>query len=401
MTTVAQNQPETVAEREHRLYMPTFKRQPLTLVRGDGCYVWDDGEKRYLDLVAGIAVNVLGHCHPSLVHALEEQGRTLVHTCNLYYTLPQLDLAELLIKLTGMDQVFFTNSGAEANEAAIKLARKYGKRYKNGSYGIITADASFHGRTMATLAATGQPKYQAPFTPLPPGFSHVPFNDYDALEKATNSDTVAVMLEPVQGESGIHPADEHYLRAVRDHCNRQGLLLILDEVQSGIGRTGTFLASQGYGVEGDVITLAKGLCGGLPGGAVLARGKASCFEPGDHGSTLGGNPLVMAVGLATMRALLDLRIMEQVQSTGAYFLSQLRDLKQRHPLIAAVRGRGLMLAFDLTAARAAELVDQARREGLLLNNTGPATIRIVPPLTLTPAQIDEAVGMLDGVLARL
>ena len=244
MTSIA-NQLTTIAEREHQVYMPTFKRLPLVIVRGEGCYVYDQDGKKYLDLVAGIAVNVLGHGHPAVVRTLAEQGARLIHTSNLYYTVPQIEFAELLVRLTDMDQVFFTNSGAEANEAAIKLARKYGKRYRNGAFGIITAKASFHGRTLATLAATGQEKYQAPFTPLPPGFTHVPLNDLEALRAATNTETVAVMLEPVQGESGIHPAGEEYLRAVRRHCDEHGLLLILDEVQSGVGRTGTFLAPRG------------------------------------------------------------------------------------------------------------------------------------------------------------
>jgi acetylornithine/N-succinyldiaminopimelate aminotransferase len=401
MTNLADSRLADLAAREHRVYMPTFKRQPVLLVRGQGCYVWDDAGTRYLDLVAGIAVNLLGHCHPAVVRAMTEQSATLVHTSNLYYTVPQIEFAELLTKLTGMDQVFFTNSGAEANEAAIKLARKYGKRYRNGAFGIVTARASFHGRTMATLAATGQEKYQAPFTPLPPGFTHVPFNDIDALRGTTTPDTIAVLLEPVQGEGGIYPADAEYLQAVRRHCDEHGLLLILDEIQSGLGRTGTFLAGEGYGVQGDIVTLAKGLCGGLPGGAVLARGQASCFEPGDHGSTMGGGPLVMAVGLATVHTLLAEGLMENARTVGAYLLDQLRALQTRHSQLTAVRGRGLMVAFDLRAGVAAALVDRSREAGLLVNNTSTTTVRMVPPLTLTTAQVDQAIAILDTVLASL
>lgn len=396
---MAHDQLADIVEREHRVYMPTFKRQPVLLVRGEGCYVWDDAGTRYLDLVAGIAVNVLGHAHPAIVGALAEQGSTLIHTSNLYYTRPQIELAELLVGLTGMEQVFFTNSGAEANEAAIKLARKYGKRYRDGAFGIITARASFHGRTLTTVAATGQEKYQAPFTPLPPGFSHVPYNDLEALRAATTSQTVAVMLEPVQGESGIHLAEERYLQAVRTHCDEHGLLLILDEVQSGIGRTGTFLAAEQYGVRGDVVTLAKGLCGGLPAGAALARGTASCFEPGDHGSTLGGNPLVCAAGLATLRAILDQGLMEHARVVGAYFLDRLRDLQREQPQIVAVRGRGLMLALDLARVEAPLVVDRAREHGLLVNATGPTTIRMVPPLILSREQVDEGLAILAAALA--
>lgn len=390
-----------IMTREHRVYMPAFKRQPVVLVRGEGCYVWDEDGQRYLDLVAGIAVNVLGHGHPALLKALADQASTLIHTSNLYYTRPQVELAELLVELTGMERVFFTNSGAEANETAIKLARKFGKQHRGGAYGIITAWQSFHGRTMATLAATGQEKYQKPFSPLPPGFTHVPFNDIEAMRQATRDDTVAVMLEPVQGEGGIHPADPDYLHAVRAWCDQRGLLLILDEIQSGVGRTGTFLAAQGYGVQADIVTLAKGICGGLPAGAALASGDASSFEPGDHGSTMGGNPLVCAAGLATLRALADERLMENAAEMGAYLLGRLSALQAECQAIAAVRGRGLMVALDLVEPAAARLVSLARERGLLLNNTGPHTVRMVPPLTIRPEQIDEAIGIVRECLVLL
>jgi len=391
----------TLAEREHAVYMPVFKRQPLVLVRGEGCYVWDDEDRKYLDLVAGIAVNVLGHCHPALVKAIADQARVLLHVSSLYYSVPQVEFAERLTRVTGMDHVFFGNSGAEANEAAIKLARKYGKLHKGGSYEIITAVQSFHGRTIATLAATGQEKYQRPFSPLPPGFVHVPYNDFAALQQAVSAATVAVMLEPVQGEGGIHPATAEYLQAVRALCLERDLLLIFDEVQSGIGRTGTFLAAQGYGVVPDIVTLAKGLCGGLPCGAVLARGKASCFEAGDHGSTQGGNPLACAAGIATMQAILDEHLMENASSMGSYFLSGLETLQTSHHNVAAVRGRGLMLGLDLVHDGAAGLVAAARQRGLLVNNTGPRTIRMVPPLILTRDQVDAALETLDVVLGEL
>lgn len=401
MSTLSASALEAIVEREHTVYMPTFKRQALLLERGEGCYVWDDAGNRYLDLVAGIAVNVLGHAHPAIVSALVDQGGALIHTSNLYYTRPQIEFAELLTGLTGMERIFFTNSGAEANEAAIKLVRKYGKRHRNGAFGIITARRSFHGRTLATVAATAQEKYQAPFTPLPAGFTHVPFNDIEALRNATTDETVAVLLEPVQGEGGIYPADEEYLRAVRRHCDEHGLLLVLDEVQSGIGRTGTFLAAQGYGVRGDIVTLAKGICGGMPAGAVLASGDANCFEPGDHGSTMGGNPLACAVGLATIRTIVDRGVMDNARTTGAYFLRALLDLQAAQPLVCAVRGRGLMLAIDLAEPVAPKVVDRARERGLLINATGPATLRMVPPLILTPAQVDDAIALLSGAIAAL
>jgi predicted acetylornithine/succinylornithine family transaminase len=391
----------TIAEREQQVYMPTFRRQPVVLVRGEGCYVWDDQGRRYLDLVAGIAVDVLGHSHPRLVRAIAEQAGTLIQVSNLYYSVPQIELAEMLVRLTGMDQVFFANSGAEANEGAIKLARKFGKTRRDGAFEIITAVHSFHGRTLATLSATGQVKYQQPFTPLPQGFTHVPYNDLDALRAATTKDTVAIMLEPVQGESGIHAAAGGYLRAVREWCNDNGLLLILDEIQSGVGRTGTFLAAQGYGVEPDVVTLAKGMCGGLPAGAVLARRQFSCFEPGDHGSTLGGNPLVCAAGVATLDTIEEERLMENAARVGSAFLRGLESLQKKHGQVRVVRGRGLMLALDLHEPRAGELVDRAREQGVLVNSTGPCTIRMVPPLVLHVDQVEEALDVLDRVVGAL
>jgi acetylornithine/N-succinyldiaminopimelate aminotransferase len=383
---------------EHDVYMPTFKRQPMVLARGEGCYVWDEDGKRYLDLVAGIAVNVLGHGHPALVQAVRDQAGTLMHTSNLYYNRPQVEFAEMLVKWTGMEKVFFTNSGAEANETAIKLARKFGKQHRGGAFAIITATMSFHGRTLTALAATGQPKYQAPFTPLPPGFTHVPYNDIEAIRKATTDQTVAVMLEPIQGESGIHPADPQYLLDVRAWCDERGLLLILDEIQSGIGRTGTYLAGQGYGVRGDIVTLAKGMCGGLPAGATLANGDASSFEAGDHGSTMGGGPLVCAAGIATLKAIQEQDLMGNAASTGTYLLKGLEKLMQDHGAVARVRGRGLMAALDLKEDWAADLVSEARVRGLLVNATGPSTVRMVPALTISPKEIDEGLSILDEVL---
>src|ERR1035437_6981615 len=385
----------SLVERERAVLMGTFRRQPVTLVRGEGCYLWDDQGRRYLDLVAGIAVNILGHCHPVLVEAITRQAGRLMHVSNLYYTEPQVELAERLTSLTGMDQVFFANSGAEANEGAIKLARKFGKVHRGGAFEIITALHSFHGRTLATLAATGQEKYQRPFAPMPEGFKHVPFNDLAALEAAIGEQTVAIMLEPVQGESGIHAADRTYLQGVRALCDRRGLLLIADEVQSGMGRTGSFLASAGLGVAPDIVTLAKGLCGGLPAGAVLAHGAASCFEPGDHGSTLGGNPLVCAAGLATLKVLRDEDLAANAGRMGLCFLQGLEGLRDKNSAVAAVRGIGLMLAFDLREDRAAEVVTLARERGLLLNATGPSTLRMVPPLTISEAEVETALGVID------
>ena len=388
----------TVQEREARVYMRTFKREPLVLVRGEGARVWDDTGRCYLDLVAGIAVNILGHANPAVADAISKQARTLMHTSNLYYTLPQIELAELLLDATGMEGVFFTNSGAEANEAAVKMARKWGKRYKSGAYEVVTALNSFHGRTLAMVAATGKPKYQEPFAPMPAGFTHVPYNSIEALEGVVGPGTAAVLLEPIQGEGGIHPAAPGYLAAVRRLCDERNVLLMLDEVQSGMGRTGTFLASQGEGIVPDVVTLAKGLGGGVPLGAALARGNANVFEPGDHGSTQGGNPLACAAGVATMRALRDEGLIDRAAEVGAYFMKGLHELAARGLPITEVRGRGLMLAIEVDGDAPA-VVARAREGGVLLNATGPTTLRLVPPLTLTRAEVDEAIAALEQALA--
>ena len=381
-------------EREARAYMRTFTREPLTLVSGQGTRVWDAQGNQYLDLVAGIAVNILGHAHPAVAAAIAHQARTLLHTSNLYYTLPQLELAELLLAATGMDGVFFTNSGAEANEAAIKIARKWGKLHKDGAYEIICAENSFHGRTLATVAATGKKRYQEPFAPMPAGFTHVPYNDLDALEAAIGPQTAAVLLEPIQGESGVHPAAPGYLSAARRLCDERGALLILDEVQTGMGRTGTFLACQGEGVTPDVVTLAKGLGGGTPLGAALARGWANVFAPGDHGSTLGGNPLACAAGVATMRVLRDESLITRAAEVGAHLLARLSALP-----VKEARGRGLMLAVEVDGDAPA-IVAAARRRGLLVNSTGPTTLRLVPPLILRAAEVDEAIAILAASLAE-
>ncbi|HLH74863.1 MAG TPA: acetylornithine transaminase [Chloroflexota bacterium] len=388
-------------ELEAKYYMRTFNRLPLVLVRGEGARVWDDKGNSYLDMVAGLAVNVLGHCHPAVVEAITHQARTLIHTTNLYYTTPQLELAQLLIENSCADRIFFANSGAEANEGALKLARKWGRLNRNGAYEVITADNSFHGRTLATLAATGQPKYHKPFEPMPAGFVSVPFNDLAALKAATGPQTCAVMLEVVQGESGIHLANHDYLVGVRQWCNEQGLLLIFDEIQAGMGRTGKFLSFEHHGVEPDVFTLAKGLAGGVPIGAFLSKEAVSILSAGDHGSTFGGSPLACAAGVATVGTILREDLAVHSAEIGAYALAKLRDLQSRHDLIAEVRGMGLMLAFDLKTESAAKVVTEGLKRGLILNNTGPQTIRMVPPLIIGKAEVDEAIATIDLILAEL
>ncbi len=388
-------------ELEGQYYMRTFNRQPLVLVRGEGARVFDENGNSYLDMVAGLAVNVLGHCHPAVVEAITNQARQLIHTTNLYFTTPQLELAEILIQNSCADRIFFANSGAEANEGALKLARKWGRQNRNGAYEVITAENSFHGRTLATLAATGQPKYHKPFEPMPAGFLSVPFNDLAALKAATGPQTCAIMLEVVQGESGVHLAEAEYLRAVRDWCDQQGLLLLFDEIQSGLGRTGKWLSFEHYGVEPDIYTLAKGLAGGVPIGAFLAKEHASVFTAGDHGSTFGGGPLACAAGVATVRTIFDENLAVHSAEIGQYAVEKLRDLQSRNDSIEVIRGLGLMVAFDLKTDDAAKVVAEAIKRGLILNNTGPRTIRMVPPLIIGRAEIDEAVSTIEAILGTL
>jgi acetylornithine/N-succinyldiaminopimelate aminotransferase len=388
----------TAIEREGRVHVAVYARQPLVITRGSGCWVWDDADRRYLDLVAGIAVNVLGHAHPAVADALAEQARTLLTTSNLYFTVPQLELAEALIARSPFDRAFFTNSGTEANEAAIKLARRHGG--ERGAFEIVSLVSSFHGRTLGSLAATGQPKYQAPFAPLPEGFLTVPINDADALRAAVTDRTAAILLEPIQGESGIHPLTDDYLLAAREAADAVGALLILDEIQTGIGRTGTFFAFEQTPVVPDVATLAKGLGGGVPIGAMLVRESASVFHLGDHGTTLGGNPLTAAAALATLRVLDSEGLMENARAMGIRFADGLATLVDEG-LATEVRGRGLMIGVETAGPIAKRAVQVARDEQqLLVNATGETTLRLVPPLTISADEVDEAVSRLRAALSQ-
>ena len=379
-------------ELESQVYMRTFapRQNPITLVRGEGARAWDEDGKEYLDFLAGIAVNVLGHSPPVLVKTVQEQVATLIHTSSLYYTRPQLDLAQLLVQHSALDKVFFTNSGAEANEAAIKLARKWGKQHKNGAFEIISTLNSFHGRTLATVAATGNRHYQEPFDPMPEGFTHVPFNDLAALRAAVSDKTVAVLLEPIQGESGVHAASKEYLQGARTLCDEKNMLLILDEVQSGMGRTGTLWAYEQYGIEPDVMTLAKGLAGGLPIGACLAKEHASVFVPGDHGSTFAGNPLVCAAGHAVLKEILDKDLAGNAQRMGARIKAGLQELaKEKDAEITEVRAVGLWAGVEFAREKATDVLNRARENGLLINKTSNTAVRIAPPLNVTEADVDE------------
>jgi len=375
----------TTSELADRYLMQTGRRLPVTFVRGRGCMVYDDAGREYLDLVAGIAVNLLGHSHPDVVDAVNKQAGELIHTSNLYFTQPQVELARRLVELSFPSRAFFCNSGAEANEAAIKLARKWGAKNRDGAFEIITTTGSFHGRTLATVTAGGQHKYSDPFKPLPDGFVHVTYNDFDAIEAATTDSTVAVMLEPVMGEIGIVPAAPGYLKRVREWCDKKNLLLILDEVQTGLGRTGRWFAHQHAGVTPDVMTLAKGLGGGVPIGACLANPRADVFEPGDHGSTFGGNPLACAAASTVLHVIERDGLVGHAAEMGGLLRASLDDLGAKE-----VRGLGLMQAFEFEDAKAKPFQQACLEAGLIVNAVDDHSIRLVPPLILTAKEIERA-----------
>jgi predicted acetylornithine/succinylornithine family transaminase len=382
---------QTAAERAKASLMDTYQRQPITLQSGHGVWVTTDDGREMLDLVAGIAVNVLGHDHPALREAIAGQAATLMHTSNLYYTEPQLHLAELLIASAFPSRVFFCNSGTEANEGAIKLARKWGKLHRDGAHVIVCAQGAFHGRTMGALAATANPRYRAPFEPLPKGFVHVPYGDLNALEQSIDSATCAVMLEPIEGESGVVPLPPGRLAAIRRLCDERNVLLILDEIQTGMGRTGRWWAYQHEVAAPDIMTVAKGLGGGVPIGAILATPRADVFEPGDHGSTFGGGPLACAAAVAVMQVLERDRLVEHAAEIGDYLAESLSALAGRGAPIAGVRGRGLMLGIALSDDIARAVAAAALDQGLIINAIGERTLRLVPPLVISYAEVDEAV----------
>ena len=405
-TTPATNQTAAQPEQrdwkalERKYYQHTFTRE-LVMERGEGVRVWDANGKVYLDLVAGIATNVLGHAHPAVVRAIQEQATKLIHVSNLYINERQVELAEELYNVSGGMKSFFSNSGAEANEGAIKLARKFGRLNRNGAYEIISMDRSFHGRTLATTAATGQKKYQDTWRPLPDGFKQVPFNDLDAIKAATTDKTIAILVEAVQGEGGIYPASPEYMRGLRAFCDEQNLILICDEVQAGMGRTGKFFSWQHFDITPDITTMAKGLAGGVPIGAMLAAPRADIFEPGDHGTTFGGNPIACAAGVATVRTIHGEHLLEHATQMGEYLGGKIDGLAARHDIITGTRGLGLMHAFDLKEPRAQEIMDRAMERGLLITSAGPSTIRVIPPLILQQVEIDEAIEKLDAAMSAL
>lgn len=377
----------------------TYQRQGKAFIKGEGVFLWDEDGKKYTDFLAGIAVCSLGHCHPKITQAINRQASTLVHVSNLFYTMPQADLASKLCEKSFADRAFFANSGAEANEAAIKLARRYfQKKGQKNRFKIITMEQSFHGRTMATLSATGQDKIKEGFYPLLEGFSYVPFNDIDALRKKIDETVCAVMLEPLQGEGGIIPADPDYLMAVRELCNDRGILLIFDEIQCGMGRCGTLFAHELYGVTPDIMTIAKALGNGLPIGAMLAtKDAATGFDYGSHATTFGGTPLVTAAALEVLNIISQARFLDKVCKTGQYFKEQLVKLKEKHTRVVDVRGKGLLLGLEVDKD-AAFFVGELLKKGFIINGIQDKILRFTPPLIVEEKEIDALISALDSLL---
>ncbi|GMR04342.1 MAG: acetylornithine transaminase [Thermodesulfobacteriota bacterium] len=376
----------------------TYRRFPVAIVKGDGVRVWDADGKGYLDFTAGLAVCNLGHCHPAVVGAIKEQAEKLIHCSNLYHIEPQAEFAALLTENSFADRVFFCNSGAEANEAAIKLARKYFFDRREPRFKVITMEKSFHGRTFAALAATGQEKVREGFEPLLEKFIYVPFNDLGAVKDAVDEATAAVMVEPIQGEGGVNLPDENYLRWLKEVCEEAGVLLIFDEVQVGVGRTGKLFAYENYGVTPDIMTLAKGLAGGVAIGAMLAtEDVGSAFTPGSHASTFGGNPLATAAGLAAVKTTIEDGVLENCSKVGGYLLKSLTALKEKYGFITEVRGKGLIIGVEVKAS-APGIVKECLEKGLLINAIGENVLRFIPPLIVTEKEVDEMIGILEGVM---
>ena len=387
-----------IITRDQESYLPVFSRYPIVLDHGDGSYVWDVNGRKYLDALGGIAVNVLGHNYAPLVNAIGDQAKRLIHVSNLYYTEPQADAAAKLSGLTAGGKVFFGNSGAEANEGAIKAARKYAHTIRPNKSQIITALGSFHGRTLATLTATGQEKFHRGFEPLPQGFDYVPFNDIAALETQMNENTAAVMLEPIQGEGGVRTPADGYLQQVRELCDKYDALLIFDEIQTGMGRTGSFYAYEMYGVTPDIVTLAKGLAGGVPTGAFIVTEKiAAAFHAGDHGSTFGGNPLACAAANVVLDTIANDDFLAGVRDVGAHFKQALTNLQKKYPAhIVEVRGTGLILGMEVKESEdAAAIARRMLEQGVIINCTAGNVLRFIPPLIFSKNEVDELIAVLD------
>ncbi len=391
-----------IIEMDKKYFMNTFgDRTPVNFDYGKGINLWDSEGKKYTDFFAGIAVSALGHSHPKLVDAISAQAGKLIHCSSLYYIENQALLAKVLVENSCADKAFFANSGAEANEGAIKLARIYFKK-KNlpMKFEIITLEKSFHGRTLATIAATGQDKYQKSYSPMQPTFLTVPINDLDALEKAITDSTAAIMIEAIQGESGINLTTVEYMKGVREICDKTGILLIFDEVQCGLGRTGKLFGFQHFGIEPDIFTLAKALGGGFPIGALLAKDfVAKAFEPGDHGSTFGGNPLACAAGLAVMDVMLNEDLSGNAAKMGDLLIEKLNKLATKHHFIKEVRGKGLMIGIQLSSEIAKDIKDKCFEKGYLVGTVGKDILRLLPPLIINAKDIEDMIEMLDEVLS--
>lgn len=393
---------QQIFEKDKQGYLPVFNRYQIVLDHGEGVYLYDNEGKKYIDFLGGIAVNVLGHNYGPLVKAVSEQAGKLIHCSNLYYTQAQADAAEKLVKLSGLGKAFFCNSGAEANEGAIKIARKYAHNINPDKSQIITAWESFHGRTIATLTATGQPKYQEGFGPLPEGFDYVHYNDIAELEKLMSEKTCAVMLETIQGEGGVYPPKGDYLKQVRALCDKYNALLILDEIQAGIGRSGKFFAYDKYGVKPDIVTLAKGLAGGVPIGAFIVTDEVSkAFHAGDHGTTFGGNPLACAAANVVLDTVPKAEFLSNVEQVGSYFRDKLLKLQEKYPaLISEVRGEGLILGAELTRP-GRDIVNECLAKGAIINCTSGNVLRFIPPLIITKEQVDKVMEILDETLSAV
>jgi acetylornithine/N-succinyldiaminopimelate aminotransferase len=388
-------------ELENKYYMQVVARTPVTLVRGEGARVWDDKGRAYLDFVGGWAVNSLGHCPDVVAEAVTTQARVLIQTSNQFYTVPQIQLARLLVENSCLDRVFIGNSGLEANEAAVKLARRYGALKLNGAYEVITALGSFHGRSLAMTAATGQEGFHKPYQPVPAGFVSVKYDDIEAIKAATTEKTCAVMLEPVQGESGVNVPADDYLKKVRAWCDAKGILLILDEVQTGICRLGPLFGYELYGVEPDIMTLAKGLGSGVPIGAVLAKEHAAVFTLGDHGATFAGNPLTCAAANAVLNYIIEKDVPRHVGRVGQYLMKGLKGLKAKYPFITDARGRGLLTALEFDGDIGQDVLLACLENGLLVNRVKPNAVRLMPPLIIGSQEVDQAVSILDGVFSGI
>ena len=400
MNNNAQNLSPEFLDEAKKSILFTTNRPDIIMERGQGMYLWDTAGKTYLDFVGGWAVTSLGHSPEAIADALTTQSRVLVNASPAYYNIPMLKFAKLLTDISCFDRIFFASSGAEANESAIKLARKYGSLFKDGAFEIITTTNSFHGRTLATMSATGKKKWEPLFEPKVPGFIHVPLNDAAALQSAITEKTCAIMLEPVQGEGGVYAASDEYMKLLRQICTEKNIMLIVDEVQTGLGRTGKMFAYEHYGIEPDVMTLAKGIGGGFPLSAMLAKEKFNVFEAGDQGGTYSGQPLAMAVGYAVVNEIISKNLSENAARQGAYLTEKLQSISAQFGL-TNIRGKGLLLAFDLPSEKGGEVVAQCMQDGLLVNSPQPFTVRLIPPLIVTNSDIDTMMTILTAVLSRV